>query len=161
MSPLSTRERLPAFLTSQLEGIMLRFVLACTAAFALMASSAYADNIIHVSVSGKGIVTAGSSISCGNGQTKCDAQTKGLGGVELKANPASGAKFEGWSGKCTPQGATCWVPVYDDGSTIEIEASFSGTSPVVKLPSGKRCPPYCPKVAPIKPENLKRQNATQ
>lgn len=108
---LSTREHLAAFPGFPSEGVTLRFDGLCCAVRSDGAQRACADNIIRVSVTRKGIVTAGSSISCGNGQTKRDSLTNGFGGVVLKANAASSAKFEGWPVKGMPQGATCWVPV--------------------------------------------------
>jgi hypothetical protein len=99
---------------------------------------------LTVTVSGGGSVS-GTGISCGGAQTDCIESFAPGDTVSLTATPASGMKFDGFSGACG--GLTCQVEVAGDGT---IEAAFS--------------PPAVPETTitkkPKKLKAKKRANAT-
>lgn len=102
---------------------------------------------------GTGTVTSSpSGINCG---ATCNANFTPDSTVVLTAMPASGSTFTAWSGACTGAAPTCTVTMNsaksvsatftpgDNGSTISVMKTGTGTGTVQSNPAGINCGPVC------------------
>jgi hypothetical protein len=103
---------------------------------------------LTVSVTGSGTVTSSpSGISC---PSSCSANFAPGTQVSLTAAPASGWKFNGWSGACSGAG-TCSVTMNSAQSvtatfvqlTYTLSVSLTGSGSVTSNPVGISCPSTC------------------
>jgi Divergent InlB B-repeat domain len=103
---------------------------------------------LSVSVTGSGTVTSSpSGISC---PSSCGANFAPGTQVTLTATPASGWKFNGWSGACGGTG-TCSVTMNSAQSvtatfvqlTYTLAVSLTGSGSVTSNPAGISCPSTC------------------
>src|ERR1700722_3802627 len=106
------------------------------------------DVALSVSVTGSGSVTSSpTGISC---PSTCSASYAPGTQVTLTAAPASGWKFNGWSGACSGTG-TCSVTMNSAQSvtatfvqlTYTLAVSLTGSGSVTSNPSGITCPSAC------------------
>jgi hypothetical protein len=106
------------------------------------------DVALSVSVTGSGAVTSSpTGISC---PSSCSANFAPGTLVTLTATPASGWKFNGWSGTCSGTG-TCSVTMNSAQSvtatfiqlTYPLALSLTGSGSVTSSPTGISCPSTC------------------
>jgi hypothetical protein len=91
--------------------------------------SATFSPILSVSVTGNGLVSAGTgAINCGQGATVCSAPFAQGTSVTLVATPALGSTFTGWTGACGGSATTCTVLMSKAESvTATFTAGAAGT----------------------------------
>jgi len=120
-----------------------------TATFKAQTASTYTLTVVK---SGNGAVTSTpAGINCG---TDCSEPYASGASVSLKATPASGSVFSGWSGACTGTATTCTVAMSaaksvtatfkaQTASTYTLTVVKSGNGTVTSTPAGINCGTVC------------------
>ena len=89
-----------------------------------------ATTTVLIQVDGRGTVSGGGQINCGDGNTSCYATYVSGENVTITAAPSPGWTFTGWdsSDDCSGTGSSCTVPL--NGTAHEEIAEFAHVPPV-------------------------------